>query len=36
LQSGSPALGAGLPTGLPVDLDGNPWPAANPALGCYQ
>jgi hypothetical protein len=36
LKAGSPALGAGLPTGLPFDLDGNLWPAANPALGCYE
>jgi hypothetical protein len=36
LKAGSPALGAGLPTGLPFDLDGNPWPATSPALGCYN
>jgi len=36
LKAGSPASGAGQPTGLPFDLDGNPWLAANPALGCYE
>ncbi len=36
LKTGSPALGAGLPTTLPSDLDGNPWPAMDPALGCYN
>ena len=36
LQAGSPALGAGLPAGLLIDLDGNPRPASAPDLGCYQ
>jgi hypothetical protein len=36
LQAGSPALGAGLATGLTFDLDGKPWPATAPALGCYN
>jgi hypothetical protein len=36
LQAGSPALGAGTTSGLFIDLDGNPRPAANPDLGCYQ
>ena len=36
LQPGSPALGAGINTGLLIDLDGNPRPTASPDLGCYQ
>jgi hypothetical protein len=36
LQSGSPALNAGMTAGIPIDLDGNPRPPANPDLGCYQ
>jgi hypothetical protein len=36
LQSGSPAVGAGLPAGIGVDLDGNTRPVNNPDLGCYQ
>ncbi|HEV2479612.1 MAG TPA: hypothetical protein VGS79_08100 [Puia sp.] len=36
LQVGSPALSAGMAAGIPIDLDGNPRPAINPDLGCYQ
>ncbi|HEX3934732.1 MAG TPA: choice-of-anchor Q domain-containing protein, partial [Puia sp.] len=36
LQPGSPALGAGMAAGIPIDLDGNPRPPTNPDLGCYQ
>ena len=36
LQTGSPALGAGISAGIGIDLDGNPRPATNPDLGCYQ
>jgi hypothetical protein len=36
LQTGSPALGAGMSAGIGIDLDGNPRPATNPDLGCYQ
>ena len=36
LQGGSPALGAGMAAGILIDLDGNPRPAVNPDLGCYQ
>lgn len=36
LQSGSPALGAGMAGGVPMDLDGNPRPVTGPDLGCYQ
>jgi len=36
LQTGSPALGAGMSAGILIDLDGNPRPATNPDLGCYQ
>jgi hypothetical protein len=36
LQGGSPAIGAGMSSGIPLDLDGNPRPAQNPDLGCYQ
>ncbi len=36
LQAASPAIGAGMPTAIGIDLDGNPRPAVNPDLGCYQ
>jgi hypothetical protein len=36
LQTGSPAVGAGLSAGILIDLDGNPRPVTNPDLGCYQ
>ena len=36
LRTGSPAIGAGTATGIGFDLDGNPRPAMNPDLGCYQ
>jgi len=36
LKPGSPALSAGMTTGILIDLDGNPRPAASPDLGCYQ
>lgn len=36
LQGSSPALGAGITTGILIDLDGNLRPATNPDLGCYQ
>ena len=36
LKSGSPAIGKGISTAIGIDLDGNPRPAMNPDLGCYQ
>ena len=36
LQTGSPALWAGMPAGLLIDLDGHPRPATKPDIGCYQ
>lgn len=36
LQAGSPALGAGMASGIPIDLDGNTRPATSPDLGCFQ
>jgi len=36
LQAGSPAIGKGVNTGLPSDLDGNPRSGSSVDLGCYQ
>jgi hypothetical protein len=36
LQAGSPALGLGVNTGIPTDLDGNARPASQSDLGCYE
>jgi hypothetical protein len=36
LRTGSPALNAGIVTGLTVDLDGRPRAVGLPDLGCYE
>jgi hypothetical protein len=36
LQATSPAIGKGINTGFPTDLDGNPRGSGFPDLGCYQ
>lgn len=36
LQTGSPAINAGINTGILIDLDGNPRPVVLPDLGCYE
>jgi hypothetical protein len=36
LQSGSPAIGRGVNTGIFIDLDGFPRPASQSDLGCYE
>jgi hypothetical protein len=36
LRTGSPALNAGILTGLTVDLDGRPRAVGLPDLGCYE
>lgn len=36
LKSGSPAIDAGTPTGLTVDLDGRPRAVGLPDLGCFE
>jgi hypothetical protein len=37
LKSGSPAIGAGIFTGIPFDLDGNPRSVGNATdIGCYE
>jgi hypothetical protein len=36
LQDGSPALKYGISLGIPIDLNGQPRPASEPDLGCYE
>lgn len=36
LKAGSPAINAGMVTGLTVDLDGRPRAVGLPDLGCYE
>jgi hypothetical protein len=36
LKTGSPALNAGIATGVATDLDGKPRPVGLPDLGCYE
>ncbi|RZS71408.1 hypothetical protein EV199_3311 [Pseudobacter ginsenosidimutans] len=36
LKDGSPAIDAGIASGISIDLDGKPRPVAQPDLGCYE
>ncbi len=36
LKDGSPAIDAGIASGISIDLDGKPRPVGQPDLGCYE
>ncbi len=36
LKDGSPAIDAGIASGITIDLDGKPRPVAQPDAGCYE